>query len=113
MIKFSILLLRRQGTTHEEFVAYHKNNHAPLFISLPEVKENVRKYVQCHSLPDNLPGLPKPLYDGITELWFDDVGSFGKVFGSERYMELIRPDEEKFLDLPGCSFLISTENEVI
>jgi len=72
------------------FVWYHKNNHAPLFTALPELKENVRRYVQCHS-----------------------VKSIGKVFNAKPYLELIRPDEEKFLDLPGCGFLISIENPVI
>jgi len=113
MIKFSILLRRRSGTSHEDFVSYHKTKHAPLFASLPEVKENVRGYIQCHSLQVVIPGLPAPEYDGITELWFDDVDSIWKVFSSERYLELIRPDEEKFLDLHGCGFLISTENPVI
>ena len=113
MIKFSILLKRRSGTTHEEFVTYHKTIHAPLFTSLTEVKENVRRYVQCHSLQISIPGLPPQQYDGITELWFDDVESIGKVFHAARYLELIRPDEEQFLDLNGCGFLITTENPVI
>ncbi|MEJ7559348.1 MAG: EthD domain-containing protein [Pedobacter sp.] len=113
MIKFIILLKRRSGTTHDEFVSYHKNIHAPLFASLKEVKENVRSYVQCHSLQINIPGLPPDKYDGVTELWFDDLDSIGKVFHSERYLQLIRPDEERFLDLQGCDFLISQENLVI
>ena len=113
MIKFTILLRRRQDMSHEEFVAYHKNKHAPLFSSLPEVKQNVRKYVQCHNIPFTMPGLPPIIYDGITELWFDDADKIGDVFGAKSYMELIRPDEEMFLDLHGCSFLITTENQVI
>ena len=113
MIKVTILLKSREGITHEAFVSYHKNNHAPLFTSLPEVKENVRRYVQCHSSQETMPGLPPPKYDGITELWFDDVESIGKVFSSADYMKQIRPDEEKFLNLHNCDFLISTENQVI
>ncbi|WP_233276834.1 EthD domain-containing protein [Mucilaginibacter paludis] len=113
MIKFTILLRRRPGTSHEDFVSYHKNNHAALFASLPEVKQYVRRYVQCHPLPVTLPGLPPREYDGITEIWFDNADSIGKVFGSKDYMKLIRPDEEKFLDMHGCSFLISTEHTVI
>ena len=73
MIKFTILLRKRQDLSHEEFVQYHKNNHAPLFKSLPEVQQYVRKYVQGHTQPVTLPGLPPPAYDGTTELWFDDV----------------------------------------
>ncbi len=113
MIKFSIFLRRHTDMNQEEFVSYHKNQHAPLFTSLPEVKQAVRKYTQCHTLPVALPELPALQYDGITELWFDDVESIAKVFTSERYMQLIRPDEAKFLDLPNCSFLITTENAVM
>jgi len=113
MIKFTILLRKREDLTHDEFVEYHKTNHAPLFTSLPEVKKYVRKYVQGHTLPVALPGMPPPAYDGTTELWFDDVDSIAKVFAAPRYMELIRPDEEKFLDLHGCGFLVCEETEVI
>ncbi|WP_158799377.1 EthD domain-containing protein [Pedobacter sp. L105] len=96
-----------------DFVSCHKNNYAALFASLPEVKQYVRRYVQCHSLPVSIPGLPLPEFDGITEIWFDNADSIEKVFGSKDYMELIRPDQEKFLDMQGCSFLISTEHIVI
>ena len=113
MIKFTILLRKRPELTREEFVEYHKNNHAPLFKSLPEVQQYVRKYVQCHTQSVDLPGMPPPDYDGITELWFDDTEAIAKLFTAPAYMEIIRPDEEKFIDLHGCSFLVSTENQVI
>ncbi|MET3982083.1 MULTISPECIES: EthD domain-containing protein [unclassified Mucilaginibacter] len=113
MIKFTILLSRKKDMSQEDFIAYHQNNHAPLFKTLPEVKQHVRKYVQCHPVPAAIPGLPPPAFDGITELWFDDVESIGKVFTSDLYMEVIRPDEAKFLDLHECSFLVSTEHFVI
>ena len=113
MTKFTILLRKRDDLTHDEFVAYHKNTHAALFMSLPEVQQHVRKYVQCHTIPAALPGLPPPAYDGTTELWFDDAESIAKVFTAPRYLELIRPDEAKFLDLHGCGFLVCTENEVL
>ena len=112
MIKFTILLRRHKEMSFEAFVAYHKTNHAPLFSLLPEVQQYVRKYVQCHAIAASLPGLPPPEYDGTTELWFDDVEAIGKVFGSERYMQVIRPDEEKFLDLTGCGFLVCQEHPV-
>lgn len=112
MIKFTILLRKRKEMSFEAFVAYHKTNHAPLFSSLPEVKQYVRKYVQGHATAVSLPGLPPPEYDGTTELWFDTVEDIGKVFGSEDYMRIIRPDEAKFLDLAGCGFLVCQENLV-
>ncbi|MBC7806179.1 MAG: EthD domain-containing protein [Akkermansiaceae bacterium] len=113
MVKFTILLKKRQDLTQEEFVRHHKNEHAPLFKSLPEVQQYVRKYVQGHTQPVALPGMPPSAYDGTTELWFDDIEAIGKLFTAPRYMEIIRPDEEKFLDLRGCGFLVCTENQVI
>lgn len=99
--------------SYEDFMYYHKTKHALLFTLLPEVKQYVRKYTQCLGLPLSLPGMPEAYFDDITDLWFDDVESIGKVFSSENYMQKIRPDEEKFLDLPKCGFLVSTENLVM
>ena len=113
MIKFTILLRKRADLSHDEFVTYHKTKHAPLFISPPEVQQHVRRYVQCHTLPIALPGMPPPTYDGITELWFDTIEAIGLVFSSSQYMALIRPDEANFLDLAGCGLLVSAENPVL
>lgn len=113
MIKMTILLRRKQGMTHEEFVAYHRDHHAPLFSSLSEVKRYVRRYVQCHDLGAALPGLPDNGIDGSTELWFDDVAGLTALFSAPSYMTIIRPDEGKFLDLAACEFLVGTEHEVI
>ena len=113
MIKFTILLRKRADLTQEEFVQYHKTKHGPLFKSLPEVQQYVRRYVQGHTQPIDLPGMPPPAYDGTTELWFDSVEDIGKVFSSPRYLEIIRPDEAKILDLAGCGFMVLEENPVI
>ena len=113
MIKFTIIMRRKPSLSHEEFVAYHRDEHAPLFCALAEVKKHVRRYVQCHAVAVPLPGMPPVNIDGITELWFDDESGIGAVFGSQNYLEQIRPDEEKFIDLPSCEFLVSTENVVI
>ena len=113
MIKMTILLRRKLEMTREEFISYHRKNHAPLFSSLPEVKQYVRRYVQCHATGATLPGLPDNHIDGSTELWFDDLQSLAGVFTSENYMRTIRPDEEKFLNLHACEFLVGEEHEVI
>ncbi len=112
MIKFSILMPRNTEMTHEQFVAYHQQQHAPLFMSIPAVKDNVRRYVQQH--PVSLDGLDLPLapVDGITELWFDDARGIANVFTDPEYLRVIRPDEAKFCDLSGCTFAVTTENVV-
>lgn len=112
MIKFTILLKRKSSLTHEKFVEHHRSVHAALFMSVAVVKETVRRYVQQHGIAVDLPGMPKTHFDGITELWFDDVDSLGRCFSDPEYMARIRPDEESFLDLHGCAFIVSTENVV-
>ena len=112
MIKFTIVLRRHPSLTHEAFVAYHRDRHAPLFTALPEVRRHVRRYVQCHGIDAPLPGLPDSRIDGTTELWFDDRAGLAGVFGSAAYLETIRPDEERFLDLHGCEFLVAEERVV-
>lgn len=112
MIKMTILLRRKAKMSHDEFVTYHRHKHAPLFASLLEVRQHVRRYVQCHSTGD-IPGLPNNHIDGSTELWFDDLAALAGVFQSANYMSTIRPDEEKFLDLHACEFLVGVESEFI
>lgn len=113
MIKFTILLKRKSSLTPEEFAAYHREKHAPLFCSIPAVQQHVRRYVQQHTIPLEMPGLPPAKYDGITELWFDDASGIGAVFNDPTYLEKIHPNEEKFLDLHGCDFIVSQENAVL
>ena len=112
MIKFTILLRRNPALTPAEFVQYHQTKHAPLFLSVPAVQQYVRRYVQGHPLPFQMPGLPAPAYDGTTELWFDTAEDIALVFADAEYLRLIRPDEAKFLDLAACDILVLTEHVV-
>ncbi|WP_375459258.1 EthD domain-containing protein [uncultured Enterovirga sp.] len=112
MIKFTVLLIRAPSLSHAEFVEHHKGVHAGLFMSLPVVKATVRRYVQQHAIPAELPGMPPVKYDGITELWFADVDALARCFSDPEYMARVRPDEASFLDLHACEFVVSRENVV-
>ena len=112
MIKFTILLRRNPALTHPQFVDHHRKVHADLFSSVEIVKTKVRRYVQQHAIPVELPGMPPVTFDGITELWFDSVEDIGAVFTDPEYMERIRPDEASFLDLHRCEFIVSNESPV-
>ena len=63
-------------------------------------------------MPVVLPGLPPTKYDGVTELWFDDVQAIERLFSDAEYLERIRPDEASFLDLERCEFIVSEETRV-
>lgn len=115
MIKIVFFIHRHPTLTHEEFADYWKLKHAPLFAALPEVKQYVRRYVQDHvvvNAPEGFP--PSPVqYDGIAEIWFDDMASLTRLFTSANYLEKIRPDEMRFCDLSRCAYLVARENVVL
>ena len=112
MVKLVGCLRRKPGMGAEKFHRYWKDVHGPLVQSVPEFFRYVRKYVQGHSVPNRVPGFPSPAFtpfDGVAELWFDSVEDIGKAFSEPRYLEIIRPDELKFLDLPNCTIFVVEE----
>jgi uncharacterized protein (TIGR02118 family) len=109
MIKYIICATRKAGMTHEEFSVYWRNQHGPLVRSVPEFMRHVRKYVQCHLVGEAVPLGTAGDYDGVAELWFDSVDDLVSAFKEPRYLEIIRPDERKFVDLNKCISFITEE----
>ena len=109
MIKYIICATRKAGMTHEDFSAYWRNQHGPLVRSVPEFMRHVRKYVQCHLVEGAVPLGAASDYDGVAELWFDSVEELVTAFNEPRYLEIIRPDELKFVDLSKCISFITEE----
>src|SRR6476620_12405433 len=73
LLKVDILVRRNSDMTHEQFVAYWRDSHAKLFSSQPIVKRTVRRYVQSRTVADYPKGVNVADYDGIAQLWFDDM----------------------------------------
>lgn len=111
MVKVSVLLKRKPGMSKEEFHRYWKDVHGPLVMGVPEMMRHFRKYVQYHSLAESFTDTPGAAsgYDGIADLWADSVDEVKQAFSEPRYLEKVRPDEHKFLDLPNCVFLVTEE----
>lgn len=109
MIKFTFLIQKLPSLSLEEFIDYHKNQHAPLFCSIPETELYVRKYVVNH--PIEAVGFPKPLYDAIVEISFDSFEDFNTFFNSENYLTKVHPDEPKFFDT--ANYIAMANNETI
>lgn len=109
MIKLSVFLTRRPDLSRDEFRNYWTGHHAPFLQGLPEVQAHVRRYVQQHAT-DGLPdGLPVASYDGVAELWFDDVASALTAMGSENYATVVAEDEERFLDRSRTVMMMTAE----
>jgi hypothetical protein len=42
-------------------------------------------------------------------MWGDSIDDVKRALAEPRYLEVIRPNEEKFLDLPNCVFMVTEE----
>jgi uncharacterized protein (TIGR02118 family) len=106
MIKLIVCVKRKPGLTREEFSQYWREQHGPLVKSVPEFMRHVRKYGQCHLTEETASGGALfgsvPDYDGVGELWFDSPETMQQAFNEPRYLEIIRPDELKFIDHANC-----------
>ncbi len=111
MIKFAFMINRIQGMTFEEFVEYHRNRHAPLFTSIPEARQYVKKYTVSHPVPAE--GYPSPAYDGLTEIWFENWADHDAFFASENYRKTVNPDESDFIDMASVAVMVTEEKVVI
>src|SRR5436190_170417 len=79
----------RPGVSPKEFQAYWHDVHAPLVLKLP----GVQRYVQ--SRPVVIPGKDPP-YDGMAEVWYDDIESLRATIGSQACEDVLA-DEVNFM----------------
>jgi len=95
VIKSISLLTRKDGMTHEQFVKYWIEVHAPLAHAVP----GLRRYVQSHILAERTrPDIPAHDVEinGIAELWYDDAESMARAMASP---------ESKALHADGALFI--------
>jgi len=112
MIKVSVFLTRRPDLTHEQFSQYWKDKHASLLMSLESFTSSVRRYTQQHSL-NNVPGgFPILPYDGVAEVWFDNLSSAMTTFTHQDYDSIVAKDEENFLDRTKTVLFLSSESRI-
>jgi uncharacterized protein (TIGR02118 family) len=113
MIKLSILMVRRSDLTYEQFIQHWGEVHGPLVAAQSESKQYVRRYIQDHRTSDALPGTTASNFDGIAEIWFDDISGAKAFFESDGYRQNVIPDEEAFMDRKRCELLYTHEHSVM
>ena len=107
MVKLIYVITRKEGLSVEEFQTHWRETHAPIAAAIP----GVRRYVQCHTLPELYDSDMKPSHDGVAEIWFDDLDAFRAMIGTDE-QKAAAVDELKFID-HSKSFLIVTEEKPI
>lgn len=112
MVKLFALLRRREGMTHDEFVAHWRDKHGPLIADEPSLARHVVRYEQHvrHS-PDLISGTED--CDGVAVQWFQSMDDFVAFVSEPAYAEKVAPDERRFLDWGRIEFMITDEPNVV
>jgi uncharacterized protein (TIGR02118 family) len=106
MIKLIYCFRKRPGMSDADFDVYWRDVHGPIAARIP----GLRRLVQSRAL--NVPGdVRRPDYDGVAELWFDDVDTLLEARASEEWKRS-GLDEANFLDPASAAYLV-TEERVI
>lgn len=112
-VKFIGLSRRNRSLSHDEWVRYWIEVHGPLAYSVPEFARYYGKYVHNYLLQEPLgPVEPKSEFDGIVEEWLESTEAFARCLQEPRYLQVVRPDEQRFVDLEGSRFVIAEEHVV-
>jgi uncharacterized protein (TIGR02118 family) len=107
MIKLVYCITKKAGLSDEEFFHYWKNIHGPIGARIPRL----RKLVQSHRL-----ALPqdnhRPDYDGMAELWFDDINDLLAARQSPEWKASTQ-DEENFIDPNKVAYFVTEEHVIL
>ncbi len=104
MIKAITCIKRKSGMSVEDFQAYWRGEHSEVVKRLP----NIRRYIQSHALLGGYRKGELP-YDGIAEIWVDDVAALRAMAGTEAY-GAVQADEEKFIDRSKLGLILTQEH---
>ncbi|MFY9327611.1 MAG: EthD domain-containing protein [Georgfuchsia sp.] len=117
MIKLAVLLKRKKGMSFEEFDRYWDGPHGNLVCSIPEFTRHVRRYSQSHLADSAYTGEGMTWgasgYDGIAEVWYDNIEDLTNSFNEPKFVELVGADDPKFVDSAEISVLVTNEVEKI
>jgi uncharacterized protein (TIGR02118 family) len=106
MVKALVFFRRKPGLSVADFQSHWLNEHAEIVLGLSGIK----RYVQSHVIPSGYKR-GDPAFDGVAELWFDDVADMRAHAGSEAYAR-VQQDEERFIDRSSMGMLITDEHVI-
>ncbi|WP_322095053.1 EthD domain-containing protein [Paraburkholderia bannensis] len=122
MIKLAFCLRRLPQLTPKAFRDYWHDVHGPLVREVADALQ-MRRYVQSHALVDPrfagigaTRGIDATPFDGIAELWWDDVDTMLAVGETREGREASRrlvADERNFIDVVNSPLFFVNEREIV
>ena len=106
MIKLIYCITKKLEMSHEDFFEYWRNIHGPIGARIP----GLLRLVQSHTIRDSNDAR-EPDYDGVAELWFEDMAALQEARKSEEWARS-SADEENFIDHKRVAHLLTSEYEI-
>ena len=103
MVKTFNFFKRKPGLGVDDFRAYWLNEHAATIRKIPEL----RKYVASITLPSAYRNR-EPIYDGISEAWFDDEDAI-RTSADSPLRRAASEDDAKFVDMSKAASILTDE----
>jgi uncharacterized protein (TIGR02118 family) len=107
MIKLVYCITKKAGMTDQEFFHYWKDVHGPIGARIP----GLRRFVQSHRIVV-VDDKYRPDYDGMAELWFDNVDSLLKARQSKEWQASVE-DEGNFVDSNDVAYFVTEEHTIV
>lgn len=109
MIKGIATVRKRADFSDGDFHRYWRETHAPLALRI----KSLRRYVQSHRIDNPMPGFETCPFDGVAEIWFDDLDTLLNLGTDPDYSNGAQPDEPNFVDMHALDFLATREHVFI
>jgi uncharacterized protein (TIGR02118 family) len=109
MIKTVSLLVRKEGSSHADFVKHWREIHGPLAYACPGVARYTQIEVKSSSFRTDGVAALDVAVDGIAELWFADQAALD-AFNASPATHRLREDGTLFI---GRQIRFTTEETVI
>ncbi|KAL1901980.1 hypothetical protein Sste5346_001686 [Sporothrix stenoceras] len=117
LIRVTVCVNRKKGTTEEEFNKYWAYEHGPLALDWL-LRCGIVRYVQYHTTSEyrdlakkmsEAVGRPGLQYDGMGDFWVRKYEDFEAAFLDPEYQEKIRPDELRLIDMDTVAVTVGVE----
>ncbi|KAF2107075.1 EthD domain-containing protein [Lophiotrema nucula] len=121
LIRVTVCVHRKPGTTEDEFSKYWAYKHGPLAIDWLK-RNGIVKYVQYHTTPQykalgqkmfDATGRFPLSYDGMGDFWVRKYEDFEAAFLDPYYQRVIQPDEKNLIDMDSIAVTMGVEYVVI
>jgi uncharacterized protein (TIGR02118 family) len=108
LVKMVFALKRQPGFSHADGKRYWLDVHGPIVAAVP----GLRRYVQSHTI-DAAYRYAEPRWDGVAQLWLDDVAAVERMLVDPAFREVAWADTVKFVNMATIESFVGREYPII